>query len=176
MGSRIGERPDDLQLLNDRSGPPVRDYDRQSPLMLRTNVDEMNVQPVDLGDELRQRVQFRLALAPIVFGPMAREFLSRRKLHALRCIRDRFPLRPLCCVYAPAQISKFRFGKIHTKWSNSILVSRLLAALLCSHGLLLLSFTSCRGRRREETSSGNVMMLAALSLRPSRRLICAHGV
>jgi hypothetical protein len=35
----------------------------------------MNVQPIDLGDELRQGVQFRLDLAPIVIRrPIARKF------------------------------------------------------------------------------------------------------
>ena len=57
----IGERIDDLQLLDDRAGPSMRDDERQRIFMFRTNVNEMNVEPVDLGDELRQGVQFRLA-------------------------------------------------------------------------------------------------------------------
>jgi len=86
----IGEWLDDLQLLDDRAGPPVRDDERQGIVMLRANVNEMNVEPIDLGDELREGVQSRLALAPIVFGrPVARELLNRRELHALRRIRDR---------------------------------------------------------------------------------------
>ncbi len=53
--------------------------------MLRTHMDEMNVEPIDLGDELRQGVQPRLALAPVVIcRPIVRELLSRRELHALR--------------------------------------------------------------------------------------------
>ena len=107
MGRGIGQRIDDLQLLDDRAGPPVRDDQRQRILMRRTNVNEVNVQPIDLGDELRQGVQLRLALAPVVIGrPIAREFLNRRELHALRCIRDRFPLRPHCRVDAPAEIDE----------------------------------------------------------------------
>ena len=70
--------------------------------MLRTNMNEMDVQPIDLGDELRQGVQSRLALAPVVFrAPIARERLGRRELHALGCIIDRFPFRPLRVVDAP---------------------------------------------------------------------------
>ena len=85
MCRRIGQRIDDLQLLDDRAGPPVRDDERQRIFMFRTNVNEMNVQSIDLGDELRQGVQFRLALAPVVVcRPIAREFLNRRELHALR--------------------------------------------------------------------------------------------
>ena len=122
----------------------MRDDERQRIFVFRTDVNEMNVQPIDLGDELRQGVQFRLDLAPVVFcRPIARECLNRRELHALRCIRDRFSFRPLCCVDAPAQFGEFRFRNIHMKRTNSILVSCLLAALLCStglgHGVLLLS-------------------------------------
>src|SRR5215204_5742139 len=39
----IGERTDDLQLLDDRAGPAVRDDERQRVFVFRTNVDEMNV-------------------------------------------------------------------------------------------------------------------------------------
>ena len=49
----IGERIDDLQLLDDRAGPPVRDDERQCIFMVRSDVNEMNVEPVDLGHELR---------------------------------------------------------------------------------------------------------------------------
>ena len=135
----IGQRIDDLQLLDDRAGPSVRDDERQRILMLRTNVNEVNVQPIDLGDELRQRVQLRLDLAPVVFGrPIAREFLNRRELHALRCIRDRFPFRPLRRVDAPAQFGKFRFRNVHMKWTDRGLIA---ARVLCniSHGFALLS-------------------------------------
>ena len=117
----IGEWIDDLQLLDDRAGPSVRDDERQRIFMFRTNVNEMNVQPIDLGHELRQGVQFRLALAPIVIcRPIAREFLHRRERHALRFIRDRFPVRPPCRVDAPAQFGKFRFRNIHLKRTNRI--------------------------------------------------------
>ena len=91
----IRERFDDLHLLDDRSGPAVRDDDRQRVLVFRANMDEVNVEPVDLGDEIRHRVQFLLGLAPVVFGrPVARECLSRGELNALRVVRDRFALRP----------------------------------------------------------------------------------
>ena len=66
----------------------------------------------------------RLALAPVVFGrPIARELLHRRELHALRCIRDRFPLRPLRRVDAPAQLGELRFRNIHMKRTNCACMS-----------------------------------------------------
>ena len=53
MRRGIGQRIDDLHLLDDRAGPSVRDDERQRIFMLRADVNEVNVQPVDLGDELR---------------------------------------------------------------------------------------------------------------------------
>jgi hypothetical protein len=95
MCGGIGQWLDQLQLLDDRAGPPMRDDQWQCLLMLRTHVDEVNVEVVDLGDELRVRAQLRLDLAPVVFRrPVARELLDRRELHALRWIRDRFALGP----------------------------------------------------------------------------------
>src|SRR5262249_44013808 len=75
--------------------------------------------------------------------PIAGERLRRRKLHALRLIRNRLPVGPPCRFDAPAQFSKFRFRDIHLKRTNCILVSCLHATLLGSsglgHGILLLS-------------------------------------
>ena len=74
---------------------------------LRTNVKEMDVEPVDLGDELRQGIEPRLALAPVVIRrPMTREFLHRRERHALGLILDRLAVRPLGRRDAPAEINK----------------------------------------------------------------------
>ena len=121
----------------------MRDDERQRSVMLRTDVNEVNVQPIDLDHVLREGVQSCFDLAPVVVGrPIARECLSRRELHALRRIRDRFSLRPLRRLDAPAQLGKFRFRNTHTKRTNGGLVNCLLAALLCStggHGFLPLS-------------------------------------
>ena len=50
----FGERVDDLQLLDRRARPPVRDDERQRVLVLGADVDEVDVHPVDLGDEVRE--------------------------------------------------------------------------------------------------------------------------
>ena len=135
----IGQWIDDLQLLDDRAGPSVRDDERHRILMLRANVNEMDVQPIDLGDELRQGVQSRLALAPVVFRPpIARELLNRRELHALRCIRDRLPFRPLRRVDAPAQFGELRFRNIHTKGTNCGLVT----ARCCATSVIALDLSA----------------------------------
>src|SRR4029077_10121348 len=112
--------------------PTVGDDDQQRIRMLRTNVDEMNVEAVDLGEELRQRVQPRFALAPVVLRrPVSREGLSRCELHALRCVRDRLAIGPPCRVDAPPQFGEFRFRNTYMKRTDRSLVSRLLAAFLC---------------------------------------------
>jgi hypothetical protein len=49
----VGQSIDDLELLDDRARPAVIDDERQRVLVLRPNVDEVDVQAVDLGDELR---------------------------------------------------------------------------------------------------------------------------
>jgi hypothetical protein len=57
-------------------------------------VKEVDIQPVDLGDELGMSVQLRLAPAPVVVGrPIPRDRLHEGELHALRRIGDGFPLR-----------------------------------------------------------------------------------
>jgi hypothetical protein len=102
---RIGQRTDDLQLLDDRPGPSVIDDERQGVLMLRSNVNEVNVEPVDLGHEVRQGLQSLLDVAPVVVRrPIAREFLSHCEGHALRVIRDGFLLRPVRRRDAPTEV------------------------------------------------------------------------
>jgi hypothetical protein len=49
----VGDWIDNFQQLDQRARPSVRDEERHRIFMLRTNVNEMNVQPIDLGDELR---------------------------------------------------------------------------------------------------------------------------
>src|SRR5437868_4300743 len=135
MRRGVGKWIDNLQLLYDRTGPAVRNDERQRICMFRTNVNEMDVQPIDFSDELRQGVQSCLTLSPIVVcAPIARERLSRRELYALSCICDRLAFRPLCIVNASAQFGEFRFWKTHfRKRTNRIFVSRLFAASLCSN-------------------------------------------
>ena len=131
MRRGIGQRLDDLELLDDRARPPVRDDERQRVFMFRTNVDEMNVQSVDLGQELGQRVEGRFAFAPVVLsGPVPRELLTGRERHALRRIRDGFPFGPLRRLDAPAQFDQFRFRDVHLKRTDGGRVCGLLAAFL----------------------------------------------
>jgi hypothetical protein len=111
VGGGISQRVDDRQQLDDRAGPPVHDDDRQRVVMLRADVDEVNVQPVDLGHEVRQGVQLRLAPAPVVFcRPVAGQFLHDRQLRALRMIRDELLAGPPGGRDARAQRLQFPLG------------------------------------------------------------------
>jgi hypothetical protein len=93
---RIGQSIDDLHLFDDRARPSMIDDERQRAFMLGPNVDEVDVQPIDLGDELREGVQVRFARAPVVVShPIARELLDHGTRHALGLIRDGLPLGPV---------------------------------------------------------------------------------
>jgi hypothetical protein len=65
----VGQRVNDLQLFDDRARPAVVDDQRQGVFMLGADVQEVVVEPVDLGHELRERVQLGLAPAPVVVRP-----------------------------------------------------------------------------------------------------------
>ena len=89
------------------------DDERQRVFMLGTNVDEVDVQPVDLGDELRQGVQSRLTGAPVVVGrPVAREVLHDRQGHALRVVLDRLLVREARAGEASPQVLELRRGDV----------------------------------------------------------------
>ena len=93
VGSVSG--PIDLDLLEDRARPPVRDDQRQRVRVARTDVDEVDVDAVDRRDELRPGVQLRLGLAPVVVrAPVADELLQLGQPRALRPIGNRLPVGP----------------------------------------------------------------------------------
>src|SRR5215218_4586103 len=61
VSRRIRQPIDDLQLFDDRARPSMVDDERQCVVVLRANVDEVDVQSVYLGDEVRQLTQPRPA-------------------------------------------------------------------------------------------------------------------
>ena len=103
---------------------PLKGQARQRIGMPRANVYEVNVEAVDRGDELRQRVQLRFHLAPVVMRrPITREPLHRSKLHTLRCVRDRFPLGPTRRVDAPPQIDELCIGHVYVQLAKRVVIS-----------------------------------------------------
>ena len=119
MGRRIGQRPDDLELFDDRSGPAVRHDQRQRVCMFGFHVNELNVEPIDRGDEHRQRVESGLTLAPVVIGrPIGRKPLEHFQRHALRVIVDGFAVGPSRRLDALTHIVDLRVRKLHMKGTN----------------------------------------------------------
>ena len=105
----IGQWLDDLELLDDRPRPAVRHDQRQSVVVLRAYVDEMDLLTLDLGQELRYCVEFRLALAPIVIGPpVLRQRLHHGQLDTLRVVLNQLTRRPSGRCDAPAQVCQIR--------------------------------------------------------------------
>jgi hypothetical protein len=97
----------------------VRDDQRQRVLVPGANVDEVDVEAVDLGDELGYGVQPRLEPPEVVvLGPVARELLDRRRLHALRGIRAGLPLGPARCRYASAKVVELILGHVEVKGAD----------------------------------------------------------
>src|SRR5690349_15965810 len=120
----IGERLDKLQLLDNGARPAVRDDDRQRVLVLRASMNEMNVEAIDLGDEIRVPIDPRFTLAPIVCSrPVACEFLGCRQWHALRKIGDGLLVGESCCHDAPTHFGEICFWKIHMKRTKNGLIS-----------------------------------------------------
>ena len=64
---RVGQRPDHLVELDDRSRPAVRDDEREGVAVWGPLMDEMDVEAVDLGGELVEAVQRGFACPPVVF-------------------------------------------------------------------------------------------------------------
>ena len=131
MRCGIRKRIDDFQLLDNRAGPAMRDDERQGVLLFRADMNEMNVEPIDFSDEVRQRIEPRLAFAPIVLGPpITRERLHRRELHALGLIRNQLAFWPAGRVYAPLQFGKFRIRKPHPEGTNGALIGTCLSCII----------------------------------------------
>ena len=125
MFGGIRQRLDDLELLDDRARPAVRDDDRQRAVVLRAHVDEVNVEPVDLRDELRERIQPRFDFAPVVLrAPVRRERLHRGELHALRIVRDQLAIRPPRRLDAPIQIGELCVRRLEMKRTDGSAFSR----------------------------------------------------
>jgi hypothetical protein len=98
-------------------------------------VDEVDVDPVDLGRELGERVELRLGLAPVVVGlPVARERLERRQLHALRPIFDELLAGPACRRYASAEVVQVLLRNVNAEGAHSGLGHGGLLSVNCASG------------------------------------------
>src|SRR4051794_3424876 len=74
----------------------MADNQRERILLARTDVNKMDVQPVDGRHELWKSIELSFRLSPIVIRrPITREFLHYRQRHTLRVIGDGFLFGPL---------------------------------------------------------------------------------
>src|SRR4029077_20257314 len=95
MGRRVCQRTNDLQKLDDRSGPSMRQEDRQGILVLRSDVNEVDPEAINLRSKLRQPIQSALNSTPIVArAPVVSEGLRLGERYPLRPIRYGFLVRP----------------------------------------------------------------------------------
>ena len=96
----IGERADDLQELDDRPRPTVREHQRKRIGMGRPRVDEMDSDRVvaataQLGAELGERVEPLLGRVEVVaVGPIAAQRLGVCERQPLRPVVDGLGFRP----------------------------------------------------------------------------------
>jgi hypothetical protein len=125
VGRRVGERVDNLQQLDDRARPAVGHEQRQGVLVGRADVGELDVEPVDLGDELGQCVQRGFGLAPVVAAaPVLDERAELGQLDPLGPVVDRLPVRPPRGRDAPAQVVDLLLWDFDTEGADGGLVDR----------------------------------------------------
>jgi hypothetical protein len=117
---RIRERGDRVEQLHHRARPPVRHDQRQRVVVGRRDVDEVDVDAVDLGHELREGVQPRLEPAEVVVVcPVARELLQRRELHALRPVGNELLVRPARVGDTPAEVVDCLQGNLDSERTDA---------------------------------------------------------
>jgi hypothetical protein len=99
----------------------MRDDQRQGIFMSRANMDEVDVQPVDLGDELRKGIELRLDLPPVVVPlPIVYELLQGRQRHALGFILDGLLVGPPRGRQAAAKVDEVLLGNIDAERTDRI--------------------------------------------------------
>src|SRR3712207_5732382 len=93
----------------------------QSIGMLRADVNEVDIEAVDLGDELRQGIQLRLRLPPVVAGaPILDERLDLRELYTLRLVIGRLTVGPADRSNAPAELHELLFRNVDAERADRI--------------------------------------------------------
>ena len=91
----VGERADAVEQLDDRARPAVGHDERQRVGVLGLDVHEVDVHAVDLGGELRQRVQPGFDPPSVVLcRPVLAQCLHCGQLYPLRAVADKLPARP----------------------------------------------------------------------------------
>jgi hypothetical protein len=109
----FGERLDHLLELDDRAGPAVGQQEWDGGWIGRTLMDEMDVDAVDLGDELIEPVECRLADPPVVVvGPVRADLLHVRERNALGPVVDQLRIGPARVPQTRTQIVEHAVGHL----------------------------------------------------------------
>jgi hypothetical protein len=120
MGRWVGERVDHLEKVQNRARPAMGQDHRQGVRMARPYVDEMDIESVDLGQELRQGIQSGLGIPPVLGrSPVTREVLHRGQPDALGLIADSLTVGPPCRDDAPPEICKILFRNIDAEGTDA---------------------------------------------------------
>src|SRR5918994_6982032 len=113
MRRGIGQWADGLEQLEHRSRPAMGHDQRQRVRMGRADVNKVDVDAVDPGYELRQGIELRFRLAPVVAGaPMLDERLELRELDALRLVSNRLLVGPPCRRDPAAEFDQRLLGNV----------------------------------------------------------------
>ena len=108
MEAGVGERLQGVEELDHRTGPAVREDERERLRARRAGVQEVDAQAVDLGLELANLFEPCLAAAPVVaFAPVCAQLLQLAERYTLA--RIRLGLRPASRAQSQAQSLEFRF-------------------------------------------------------------------
>src|SRR4029077_4496736 len=101
------QRSNDLQELDDRARPSMRQYDWQGILVLRSDVNEVNPETVNLAAKLWKPIQCAFNPTPIVVGaPVFSERLCFGQRYTLGPVRYRFLVRPASSGKFPFEIGQ----------------------------------------------------------------------
>ena len=105
MSRGVRQRLDDLEELDHRARPAVRDEDWERVRLSRADVQKVNGEAVDLRAELRKAIQPGLTAAPVIPGPpILHQRLHLRDGHALRPVGHRLRVRPARLRQTPLQV------------------------------------------------------------------------
>src|SRR4029077_19518518 len=115
------QRSNDLQELDDRPRPAMRQYDWQSILVLRSDVNEMNPETVNLAAKLWKPIQCAFNPTPIVVGaPVFNERLCFGQRYTLGPVRYRFLVRPASIGKSLFKIVQCCLWYVDLEWSDII--------------------------------------------------------
>ena len=152
------------------------DDERQCVRFLRADVDEVNIDAIYVRHELRQGVQPRFDLTPVVCGlPVARELPHGRKLHPLGRVMHHFAIGPVRRGDAPAKVRQCLIRSMKVEAPDRT-VSRRCAerrrrGIACNHDCSPLVDRHHAGRMERETAATNGSSRSGIHQPPGGKMV-----